>query len=142
MQRTFKNTSTSFAFALAAFALTITSVQAFGSHEFLTKAGLSDDQVVAVQEARELRRMGEVDAARDVLVEAGIDEDLLHELRRTHKQHKQHHRHNLHQQIVENLNDEQQDALRVAKSANDKDAVRAILEEAGIEVPDRGHRHK
>lgn len=140
MQKTLRNTSTSLAFAVAAFAVTITSVQAFGSHEFLTNAGLNDDQVVAVQEARELRRLGELEAARDVLVEAGIDEETITELRKAHKKHKHTHRHWLKDQIDEKLSDDQQAALQIARESNDREAARAILEEAGIERPERHGR--
>jgi|GEM_PF-3013280 len=138
MKKMITKSSTSFAFAIAAFAVTLTSVQAFGNQEFLTKAGLNDDQVVAVQEARELRKLGNTDAARDILVAAGIDEETIQQLRKAHKQHKHHHRHWLTQQIDEKLSDDQRAALQVARAANDRESVRAILDEAGVERPQRG----
>ncbi len=140
MQKTLKQTSQTLAFAIAAFAVTITSVQAFGNHEFLTNAGLSDDQVVAVQEARELRRLGDVDTARDVLLEAGIDEEVISDLRQAHQKHKHHHRHWLKGQLDDKLTEQQKDAIQVAREANDREAIHAILEEAGIERPQHGHR--
>jgi len=137
MKRAITKTSTSFAFAIAAFAVTITNVQAFGSHEFLINAGLNDDQVVAVQEARELRRLGDIVAARDVLVAAGIDEEVIADLRQAHRSHAKQTQHWLQQQIDEQLTDQERDALLVARRANDQATVQAILAEAGIERPDR-----
>lgn len=137
MQTKLKKTSKSFAIAVAAFAVTASGVQAFGNHEFLTNAGLTDDQVVAVQEARELKRSGDAEAARDILVEAGIDLEAVKELRQAHKKH--HHGHWLKEQIDEKLSDDQLEAFQVAREANDREAARAILEEAGIERPEKGH---
>lgn len=135
MQTKLRKSSQTLGIAIAAFALTVTSVQAFGNQEFLTKAGLNDDQVVAVQAARELRKMGDMTAARDVLLDAGIDEDVIKELRQAHKQHQKRHQHWHQLQLQEQLTDDQYDALQVAHAANDKQAVRAILEEVGIDRP-------
>ena len=132
MKRRLQNTSTSLAFAIAAFTLSAAGAQAFSSQAFLTKAGLSDDQVVAIQEARELRHMGDLDAARAVLIEAGIDLELLAELRHQHQVEQVAVRHWLQDQIDEKLTPEQQDALMVARAANDKATVEAILDEVGI----------
>ena len=140
MQMKLRKSSRTLAIAVAAFALTVTSVQAFGNQEFLTKAGLSDDQVVAVQEARELRKMGDLEAARDVLLEAGIDEETIQGLRQAHKEQRQHNPHWQKEQIAEQLTDDQLEAIQVAREANDREAVRAILEEAGIEQPGRSER--
>ena len=41
--------------------------------------------------------------------------------------------------FLDELTDEQREAFEVASKANDKEAVKAILEEAGIERPHRGH---
>jgi hypothetical protein len=130
MRKRIKQTSTTIGLAVAAFAVSLTSVQAFGNQEFLTKAGLTDEQVVAVQEARELRKGGDIVAARDILLEAGITVETIHTLREAHHAHRQAKRM---QFIREQLTDEQYDALSVANSANDRAAVRAILEEAGFE---------
>lgn len=43
-------------------------------------------------------------------------------------------------QIFQNLSDDQKEALQVARQANDKEAVKAILKEAGIEVQERMQR--
>jgi len=135
MQTKLRKSSQTLAIAIAAFAVTITSVQAFGNQEFLTQAGLNDEQVVAVQEARELRRMGDLKAARDALLDAGIDEETITELRQAHRQHRANHQHRFKVQIAQDLTPQQQDALQVAKAANDRVAVHAILDEAGIERP-------
>ncbi len=65
---------------VAAFAVTVTGVSAFNS-DLLVKAGLSEDQISAFEEAKELRESGDKDGARDVLEEAGIDESVMEKLR-------------------------------------------------------------
>lgn len=65
---------------VAAFAVTVTGVSAFNS-DLLVKAGLSDEQIDAFEEAKELRESGDKDGARDVLKEAGIDETVMDKLR-------------------------------------------------------------
>jgi len=126
--------------AVAAFALSASSANAFYNQEFLTRAGLSDQQVVALQEARELRRLGELDAARDTLLEAGIDVPILNNLRFAHRERQLPHRHWLREQITTELTEDEQEALRVARAANDRETVRAILEAAGIDLPPGGPR--
>lgn len=190
--------------AVAAFAVTATGVHAFGD-TLLTKAGLNQEQITAVHEARELKKAGDFVAARDLLADAGITEDEIraihkqaraakkamhhalvagdyeafktaaadspladiitseadfaqfkeaHELRRSGEKEaahalleelgidedtlKQHHRHRKghadHRAMLE-LSDEQREAFVVAKQANDKVAMQAILDEAGITPP-------
>lgn len=46
------------------------------------RAGLSVEQRAALSEARTLRASGEVEKARDVLVEAGINEEAIASIRR------------------------------------------------------------
>lgn len=65
---------------IAAFAVTVTGASAFSS-DVLVKAGLSDEQVAAFEEAKELRESGDKEAARNVLEEAGIDESVMEKLR-------------------------------------------------------------
>lgn len=62
---------------IAAFAVTITGVSAF-NEDVLIKAGLNDVQISAFEDAQELRKSGDKEGARDVLVEAGIDVDAMH----------------------------------------------------------------
>ncbi len=69
--------SKSLLIAIAAFAVTTTGVYAYGGGDILEKAGLSEEQKSALEQAHELRKSGDVEAARDVLVEAGIDENVL-----------------------------------------------------------------
>jgi len=199
------NPSKSLLIAIAAFAVTATGAQAFVGSDVLLRAGLTSEQIVALEEARTLRKEGEVEKARDVLVEAGIDEEALaavrkaahaareamhqaledgdyaafkeavkdtpladiitteadfelfaeaHELKRSGSEEEA-------QEIFDNLglpergerdehkgrgrghgmmggrgghasfSDEQRDALRTARQANDRETVRAILDEAG-----------
>ncbi len=65
---------------IAAFALSASSAAAFNEN-ILEQAGLSNSQIEAFSEARELRQAGDREAARDLLVEAGIDIDTLHEIK-------------------------------------------------------------
>lgn len=190
--------------AVAAFAVTVTGAYAQGNADrIFERANLSEEQRSALETAHELREQGEIEAARDALVEAGFDEEKLlalhragrevheeiesaieandytafeevvagtpleqkitsqadfellveaHQLRKDGdfdgareilneldiepKGHMKGH-YKAHRGLAE-LSDEQRDALKVARQANDKEAVKAILEEAGIE---RGSRH-
>jgi hypothetical protein len=67
--------------AIAAMAVTTTNVNAHHSTEALKQAGLSSEQIEALAEAHELRQAGDWQAARDTLVEAGIDESVLQSLK-------------------------------------------------------------
>jgi len=74
--------------AVAAFAVTATGAQAYIGSEKLSKAGLSAQQIEAFTEARELRLMGEVEKAKGVLLEAGVDEDTIKSIRKVaHESH-------------------------------------------------------
>lgn len=78
--------SKSLLIALAAFAVTATGVQAYDvSNKYLNQAGITADQVQALSQARDLRRKGEKDKARDLLVEAGVTEDTINALRKASK---------------------------------------------------------
>ncbi len=118
--------SKSLLIAVAAFAVTATGVQAHVGIGQLSRAGFTTNQIEAFSEARELRAKGEVEKARDVLLDAGVDEKKLNTLRKiSHRTHyKSHH-------WLE-LTDEQRDALRVARQSNDHETVQAILEEVGM----------
>lgn len=201
-----KTTSKSLFVAVAAFAVTAGGVHAFGSTELLTRAGLTDDQVIAVQEAQEFKVMGNMEAARDTLKSAGITKETMrqireaakeakqavhdaieandydafviavadspladiieteadfnqfveaHELREagdnngakelladlgvdTEKQGKKHGKRGLRAEAQDLLSDEQREALQVAHQANNKEAVRAIWAEVGIDLPGNG----
>lgn len=205
-----KTKSTSLFIAVAAFAVTASGVHAFSSPELLIKAGLTDEQVIAVQEAQELKATGDIAAAKETLVAAGITKETMRHIREVAKEAKQavkeaviandyeafkvaivdspladlitteadfdqfvaahamraagdkeaagdifaelgieksNHSHHMHgkydgskQELREALTDEQREALQVAHKANDKEAVRAIFAEAGIELPQKGKR--
>ena len=80
--------SKSLLIAIAAFAVTATGAQAFVGTQNYSQLGLSTQQVQAFTQARDLRRKGEVEKARDVLLEAGVTEDTLATLRSaTHGPH-------------------------------------------------------
>ena len=76
--------------AIAAFAVTASSVQAFNDN-VVRKAGLSEDQVAAFAVARELSREGDILHARDILLDAGIDEATIDKLRRALHEYRQQH---------------------------------------------------
>lgn len=67
---------------IAAFALSATGVSAFNP-DILQKAGLTDDQISAFEDARELREEGNITKARDVLRGAGINVDMMESMRST-----------------------------------------------------------
>lgn len=73
---------------IAAFAVTVSTASAFNS-DVLVKAGLTDDQINAFEESRELRESGDKEKARDVLVSAGIDEETMRNIRETMQQMRQ-----------------------------------------------------
>jgi len=201
--------SKSLLIAVAAFAVTTTGALAFND-TVLEKAGLSSDQISALQEARELRQSGNVTAARDLLAEAGVGEEELRSIHRVAYQERGERREAIHQAIENNdyeaflsaiadspladiitsegdfetfreahelrqsgeleeakelfdelgvergkghghgggkrhvltgLSDEEKEVFMVAKQANDKETMRAILEEAGVERPNFGRGH-
>jgi hypothetical protein len=201
-----KNKSKSLFIAVAAFAVTASGVHAFGSTELLTKAGLTDDQVIAIQEAQELKATGHIDAAKETLDAAGVTKETMRSIREVAKKAKEAvhvaveaedydafsvavadsplaevittksdfaqfvEAHNLREsgdregakelltelgvdadkkgkhkqgkkgkrsQARELLSDVQREALQVAHEANDRDAVRAIFAEVGIDLPDK-----
>ncbi len=72
---------------LAAFAVTVTGASAF-SGDMLKRAGLNDDQIAAFETAKELRESGDKEAARDVLLAAGVDEDVIKQVREAMREHK------------------------------------------------------
>ena len=143
---------------IAAFALTVTGVQAFNS-EVLEKAGLNDDQVAAFEVAHELRKEGDKDGARDILVEAGLDMETMKSIREAMHEHRQETRVDIHEALDSN----DFDAFKVAvegspiadivttqsdfelfKEAHDLkeegefEEAKEIMEELGFE----GHGHK
>jgi hypothetical protein len=73
--------SKSLLIAIAAFAVTATGAQAFVGTNYLVQAGLSQTQVEAFTQARELRLKGKSEEARDLLLEAGLDEDAMDSIR-------------------------------------------------------------
>lgn len=73
--------SKSLLIAIAAFAVTSTGAQAFVGGNYLAQAGLTQTQIEAFTQARELRMKGKSDEARDLLLEAGLDEETLDSIR-------------------------------------------------------------
>jgi len=81
--------SKSLLIAIAAFAVTTSGAQAFMGVNYLDKAGLSPQQTEAFTHARELRLQGKANAARDVLLAAGIDEKAVVSLRQAAREARQ-----------------------------------------------------
>jgi hypothetical protein len=72
--------SKSLLIAIAAFAVTTSGVFAYSGNNVLERANLSAEQKTAITRAREQREHGNYNAARDSLVEAGVDENVLRRL--------------------------------------------------------------
>lgn len=103
-----------FLIAAAAFAVTATGVYAQGnSDKILERANLSEEQKSALSAAHELKKAGDSEAARDKLIEAGIDEDTLHSLR--------------------NAGHEVRSEIKAAVEANDYEAFKAATEGTPME---------
>jgi hypothetical protein len=73
--------SKSLLIAIAAFAVTATGAQAYVGSQYLERAGLSTTQVSALSQARDLRMKGKREEARDVLLQAGVDDKALASIR-------------------------------------------------------------
>ena len=144
---------------IAALALSASTAAAF-NEDILERAGLSSSQIEAFSEARELKKAGERDAARDVLVEAGIDEETLREIRTALKEERREAR----SAIKEAIDAEDYNAFTAAvaglpfsekitsesdfeklvqahalKAAGDREAAAEIYAELGIEKKKFGH---
>lgn len=186
--------------AIAAFAVTASGANAYGG-TILSRAGLNDEQVAAVEDARELRAVGKFKEARDRLLEAGIGEEQLQSMHRVASQARMAIRkaveardyeafqeavagsplsdiitteadfrqfceaHELQKlgdrvaadeimdglgidrrtqisrqlPLLESFTNEQKEALRVARQANDRATIQAIFDEAGYD-PHPHHR--
>ena len=72
---------------IAAFALTATTANAFNS-EVLAEAGLNEDQIAAFEVAHELRKEGDRNGARDILIEAGVDFETIQAVREAMREHR------------------------------------------------------
>lgn len=146
---------------IAAFAVTVTGASAFNS-EVLQNAGLSDDQISAFEQAKELKDSGDTQGARDVLVEAGIDAETLEKVREAMKEYRKEH----HDAVRTAVEAEDYDAFKVAVAgspmadiitsesdfkqlveahtlieAGDKEAAKAIFADLGLKHPGMGHGH-
>lgn len=75
---------------LAAFAVSVTGATTL-SPDLMRRAGLNEEQISAFEEARELKKAGDFDRARDVLMSAHIDEEVMEQLREAMKERRQDH---------------------------------------------------
>lgn len=100
---------------IAAFAVTVTGVQAFDP-EILKDAGLTSTQVEAFAEARELREIGDREKAREVLVAAGVDMETMEKVREAlHEERKASH-----------------DAMEAALEADDFEAFKIAIADSPV----------
>jgi hypothetical protein len=100
---------------IAAFALSATGVSAFNP-DMLEHAGLTESQISAFEDARELREEGKLTKARDVLKGAGIDMEILERMR----------------DAVKASKDLIRTAIDVAAEANDYDAFKIAIENSPL----------
>lgn len=138
---------------VAAFAVAVTGVQAFSS-DLLQEAGLTDTQIEAFEEARELREEGDREGARDVLVSAGIDEEVMHAIREVMHEERDAMRAAMDEALENNdfeafkaaiegspladiINTEDDFAL-FKEAREHREAARTIMEELGFEGPGHG----
>ncbi len=159
LQRHMKTTSKSFFVAVAAFAVTASGVHAFGSAELLTKAGLSDNQVIAVQVAQELKATGQLEQARATLESAGVTKETMQHIREVAKEAKQA------MQAAVERNDYQAFVVAIADSplaeiittesdfkqfaaahelrgVGDRDGARELLSELGVDTQMHGKKYR
>jgi len=120
--------STSLLIAIAAFAVTTTGVQAYGGSESLHKAGLDDRQVSAIMVAGNLQALGDIVAARDVLVIAGITDETLLQIHRAKRQADQ----AAHRNDFTSFTRAQHDAYQFARQHNKRAVMQAVLDEVGL----------
>jgi len=137
---------------IAAFAVTVTGASAFNS-SVLENAGLDTGQIAAFEQAHELRESGDKDAARDILMNAGVDMDTMHGVRDALKEH----RAQMHEAVEEALESGDYDAFLEAvqdspmegkvdspeefdlfmeahelRESGDKEGAREIMEDLGL----------
>ena len=156
-----KNTTKALLIPIAAFAVTVTGASAFNS-AVLQDAGLDTQQIAAFEQAHELRKDGDREAARDILVDAGVDMETMQEVREAMKGHRQ----EMHQAVEEAMKDGDYDAFLAAvagspmadkidtpeefalfteafdlRESGDREAAREIMEDLGFEGKMHGRGH-
>ena len=145
---------------VAAFAVLAGSAQAFNA-EVLEEAGLSEDQIAAFSVAKDLKEEGDREGARDVLAEAGIDEETLRDVKAAMREHRQETRAAVKAAVEAEDYDAFTEAAEDTKLADDidseadfqkfveayelrqsgdREAAREILSELGIEPKEHGKR--
>ena len=146
--------------AVAAFAVTVTGAQAFGGTLALERADISTEQRTALEEAHELRQAGDKEAARDLLVEAGVDEEVLQSLREAAREARTEIReavesgdYELFKELIKGAPLEDVIAsesdfelfleAHELRQAGDREGAKAIFDELGLERgPHHGHGHR
>jgi hypothetical protein len=159
---------TKIAVPVAAFAVTVTAASAFNSDMLANlDIDLTDDQVSALEEAKEIRETAH-EEAQAVLEDAGLDEEKMHEIREAMHAERDAHREAVHAAIEANdyeafleavdggpmseaIESEADFELLVEahelRAEGDREGAQEIMSELGIERPEgmggegRGHGH-
>jgi hypothetical protein len=156
-----KNKTKALLIPIAAFAVTVTGASAFNS-SVLENAGLDTQQIAAFEQAHDLRKGGDKEAARDVLVEAGVDMDTMKEV----KGAMQEYRKQMHEAVEDAVKNGDYDAFLEAvagspvseivdtpeefalfteafdlRESGDTDAAREIMADLGFEGKMHGKGH-
>jgi hypothetical protein len=157
-----KNKTKALLIPIAAFAVTVTGASAFDS-SVLEGAGLDTQQVAAFEQAHVLRKDGDKEAARDILMNAGVDLETMQEVKAAMKAHHAEKK----EAVQAALQNGDYDAFLEAvegsplsntvdtpeefalfteahdlREAGDKQAAREIMEELGFEGKMHGHGMK
>ena len=157
-----KNKTKALLIPIAAFAVTVTGASAF-SLDALDKADIPEEQRSAFEQAHELRKEGDTKAAREVLMNADIDIQTIHEVHDAMKEH----RAQMHEEVEQALKDGDYEAFLKAvqdspmaetidtpaefdlfmqaytlRESGDKAGAREMMEDLGFEgkmMKEKGH---
>lgn len=139
---------------VAAMAVMAGNAYAFNS-EILEEAGLSEDQIAAFEAAHDLRTDGNPWGARELLEDAGVDDDTWQTIREAMSEHRDAVREAVenddYDAFMEAIEGGRLDGIITTKAefdkyveaqelreAGDYEEAQAILDELGIDMPGRG----
>lgn len=144
---------------VAAFALTVTGASAFSGNGWLKNVDLTDAQVSALEQAKEIRTSAH-DKAEQVLTDAGIDKEKMNEVRSAmHEGRMEHHEavetaienndYNafvaairdtpLAEKITSRADFEKMVEAHTLKESGDREGARTIFKELGLERMNGNH---
>ena len=104
------------------------------SEKHLERTGeeLTEETFNKMQEAHELAQEGDFEAAKEIMDEVGIKPPMKGEMHGKREEFKK--------EFMESLTDEQKEVLeqsRELREEGDREAAKELLEEAGVELPER-----